>query len=86
MTAADRPVQRFSREYLEQTAATPPGEIARFLDDFRRLHASRPAAPPSRAISMRVPVPLLEAFKQRCKVDGVPYQTRIKQLMRDWLE
>ena len=72
MTTTDRPVQRFSREYLEQTAATPPGEIARFLDDFRRLHASRSTAPPSRPLSLRVPVPLPAFASERWRRPARP--------------
>jgi predicted DNA binding CopG/RHH family protein len=28
---------------------------------------------------------LLSAFKQKAKLEGIPYQTKIKQLMREWL-
>ena len=78
-----RPVQRFSDEYLEQTRRLPHGEILRFLEDFRRLHA--PAAR-SLLISIKVSEPLLRAFQLRCRLEGVRYQTRIKQLMLEWLE
>lgn len=78
-----RPVQRFSIEYLQATRQVSADEVVRFLDDFRRLHAP---ARPSRLISMRVPEPLLAAFKARCEMEGSRYQTRIKQLMTDWLE
>lgn len=40
----------------------------------------------SKLISMKVPEPLLEAFKQKSQVLGVPYQTQIKVLMKDWLK
>ncbi|MCP3980259.1 MAG: hypothetical protein GY716_13220 [bacterium] len=78
-----RPVQHFSDEYLEQARKSTPDEIARFLESFRRMHA--PGAR-SRLISMKVPEPLLDAFRLRCKVEGARYQTKIKQLMREWLE
>ena len=77
-----RPVQRFSAEYLESTRDSSPDEIARFLDDFRQLHAPDRS---SRLISMRVPEPLLLCFKKKCKLDGTRYQTRIKELMANWL-
>jgi len=35
---------------------------------------------------MKVPEPLLDAFKLRCRTEGARYQTKIKDLMRDWLE
>jgi len=76
-------LQRFSDEYLEQARRLPPAEILRFLDDFRRLHA--PGAR-SVLISIKIPEPLLAAFRQRCGIEGIRYQTRIKQLMLEWLE
>ena len=77
-----RPVQRFSAEYLEATREVSADEVVRFLDDFRRLHAP---TQPSRLISMRVPEPLLATFKAKCELEGVRYQTRIKELMTEWL-
>jgi predicted DNA binding CopG/RHH family protein len=78
-----RPVQYFSDEYLEQCRHMQPDDIIRYLEDFRRLHNSRPA--PSKLISMKVPEDLLEAFKTRAKLAGIPYQTQIKALMRAWV-
>ena len=40
----------------------------------------------SKLISMKVPEPLLDAFKEKSQVLGVPYQTQIKILMKDWLK
>ena len=34
---------------------------------------------------MKVPNDLLELFKQRARLEDVPYQTQIKRLMRQWL-
>lgn len=80
-----RPVQRFSTEYLSQCRGMNPDRIVRFLEDFRALHSrGRPAK--SRLISMRVPEPLLDAFKTKARLGGVPYQTQIKRLMQDWLK
>ncbi|MBI2841604.1 MAG: hypothetical protein HYX75_25075 [Acidobacteria bacterium] len=80
-----RPVQRFSTEYLRQCSGMEPEQIVRFLEDFRGLH-SRVRSAKSRLISMRVPDPLLEAFKTKARLGGVPYQTQIKRLMQDWLK
>ena len=78
-----RPVQYFSKEYLEQCRSMTPEQIVRFLDDFRKLNSN--AAPAkSRLISMKVPEPLLDAFKTKARLSGVPYQTQIKRLMTDW--
>lgn len=77
-----RPVQHFTDDYLASVRDTPPEEIAEFLESFREMHA--PTAP-SRLISMKVPEPLLNAFKLRCKAEGARYQTKIKELMKRWL-
>ena len=77
-----KPLQRFTADYLESTRNVPPDQIVRFLDEFRQIHAPDR---PSRLISMRVPEPLLSAFRNRCRLEGVPYQTRIKELMVEWL-
>ena len=78
-----RPVQHFSDEYLEHCRTMKPDEILEFLEGFRRLHAG--ASSRSRLISIKVPQDLLEAFRRRCDIEGVRYQTQIKRLMRDWL-
>lgn len=78
-----RPVQYFSPEYLERCRTMTPEGIVRFLDEFRTLAVrERPAK--SRLISLKVPEPLLESFKTKARLSGVPYQTQIKRLMADW--
>jgi predicted DNA binding CopG/RHH family protein len=77
-----KPLQRFSDEYLDSMRRVSPDEVVRFLDEFRQIHAPARA---SRLISMRVPEPLLDSFKRRCRLEGVRYQTRIKELMTQWL-
>ena len=77
-------MQRFSEDYLERCRELAPQDIVRFLEDFRMLHGRARAR--SRLISMRVPEPLLAAFQARARMTGVPYQTQIKKLMRDWLQ
>jgi len=76
-------VQYFSDEYLEQCQGMTPDQVLRFLDDFRRLHGSRPAR--SKLISIKVPEDLLNAFKARARMANTPYQTQIKALMKAWL-
>ena len=76
-------LQTFSAEYLQRCRQMSHDEIAEFLDDFRRLHGTRPAQ--SRLISIKVPEDLLGAFKARARLENVPYQTQIKRLMRAWL-
>lgn len=79
-----RHVQRFSMDYLEQCRRMSPEQIIRFVEDFRALH-SRVRSGKSRLISMRVPEPLLDAFRTKARLSGIPYQTQIKRLMEDWL-
>jgi uncharacterized protein (DUF4415 family) len=79
-----RAVQYFADEYLEQCRAMSPDQVLRYLDDFRRLHGSRPA--PTKLISLKVPEDLLNAFKARARMAGVPYQSQVKVLMREWLQ
>lgn len=77
-----RPVQYFSPEYLAQCRKMTPEQIVSFLEDFRALSAAAPTK--SRLISLKVPEPLLAAFRMKAKLSGVPYQTQIKRLMTDW--
>ena len=81
-------VQKFSKEYLELCKKMRPEQIAQFLENFRLIHAKSGERSPrtrTRLISMKVEEPLLEAFKRQCELLGVPYQTQIKKIMRDWL-
>lgn len=79
-----RPVQGFTAEYLERCRALSPDDVVRFLEDFKRIQGASSAR--SRLISLKVPEPLLAAFKTRARLSGVRYQTQIKALMRDWLD
>ena len=80
---ATRPVQYFPPEYLARCRSMRPVEILEFVENFRLLHHRSGVA--SRLISMKVPEDLLDAFRRRCELAGVPYQTQIKRLMRRWL-
>jgi len=77
-------LQLFSDEALKRGREMSPDQILKFLEDFRSLHASRPVK--SRLISMKVPEDLLAAFKTKASMEGSPYQTKIKQLMKAWLK
>jgi len=78
-----RPVQMFNDDYLRQCERMSADEIVKFLENFRRIHAAKPA--PSRLISIKIPEDLLFAFKARARLDCVPYQAQIKRLMKAWL-
>ena len=76
-------LQLHSAESLAKGQQMTADEIARFLEDFRLLHGNKPQ--PSKLISLKVPVPLLNAFRFQCEQQGLKYQTQIKVLMKDWL-
>jgi predicted DNA binding CopG/RHH family protein len=77
-------LQYFSDDYLQQCRAMTPDQIIQFLDDFRQLHGA-PEQSKSKPISIKVPENLLNAFKMRATLAGVPYQTQIKTLMKAWV-
>jgi len=79
-----KPVQYFSEEYLERCVSMKPEQILQFLEDFRMLHL-RDKSERTRLISIKVPENLLQAFKAKAKLHGVPYQTQIKRLMQEWM-
>ncbi len=79
----ERPVQYFSKEYLERCKELSPDEIIQFLEDFRNLHSG--VLEKCQLISMKIEPSLLRAFKQKCQLLDVPYQKQIKKLMKDWL-
>ena len=75
-------VQYFSDEYLEQCKNMSPQQIAEFLESFRLMH--QPATT-TKLISLKVQEPFLMAFREKCKLNNVKYQTQIKSLMMEWL-
>jgi len=83
-SAVERPVQRFTDEYLDHCARMTPDQIARFLDDYRRMVLSAPPDRPKKLISLRVDEPLLHVFRRKAEANGVPYQTMIRRLMEEW--
>ncbi|NND00003.1 MAG: hypothetical protein HKN85_07465 [Gammaproteobacteria bacterium] len=79
-------VQIFSDEYLAQCAEMTPDDTARFLDEFRIIHGAKISAEKkSKLISIKIPVSLLAAFKTKAALQNERYQTKIKQLMTDWV-
>lgn len=77
-----RPVQMAAQEL--PPAADDVTPIVDFLMLFQQLADPR-AQMPSKLISLKVPVPLLEAFRFKAAHHGLPYQTVIKRLMKAWL-
>lgn len=78
-----KPVQYFSKEYLERSSKLTPDQIVEFLEDFQKMMSE--TSEKCQLISLKVEPSLLRAFKMKSKLSGVAYQTKIKQLMKDWL-
>jgi len=78
------PTQYFADEYLEQCKQLNSDQIVRFLDDFRLInrHLKRSV---TKLVSIKIETDLLNACKVQAQLDGVPYQARIKKLMRESL-
>jgi predicted DNA binding CopG/RHH family protein len=76
-------VQHFSKEYLERCKNMTPEQILEFLDDYAKLVTNKPEK--CQLISLKIEPSLLNAFKRKASLEGVPYQTMIKRLMRKWL-
>jgi uncharacterized protein (DUF4415 family) len=67
------------------TRRPTPEEVVEFMENYWQLMDPR-ARLPLKLISIKMDVPLLESFKLKAAREGIPYQTKIKQLMREWLE
>lgn len=77
-------VQYFSKDYLERCKSLTPEQILEFLDDYAKLVTHQPEK--CQLISMKIEPSLLNAFKRKASLEGIPYQTMIKTLMRKWLK
>lgn len=77
-------VQYHTKEYLERCKKLSKDEILQFLEDYQTLVAKEPVEK-CQLISLKIEPSLLNAFKQKARIEGIPYQTMIKKLMREWL-
>lgn len=73
-----------SRDYLLRCKEMTPDEILEYLDQYRLT--VNPKQEKCKLISLKIEPSLLKAFKAKSKLSNVPYQSQIKQLMKDWLE
>ena len=78
-------IQFFSDDYLAQCKQLSAEQIVRYLEDFRVVNMPLKKSV-TKLISIKIETDLLEAFKTKARLDGVPYQSRIKAIMRDWLK
>lgn len=79
-----RGIQKYSQEYVEWSRRLTPTQRMQFVDDFMKLAAAKPVGP-SKLISLKISPELLKAFRRRCELEGIAYQTQIKKLMQAWL-
>lgn len=79
-------VQYFSDEYLLQCREMSTESIVEFVEGFRELHAQNQKRARTKLISIKIPEDLLAVFRTRAKLEGVPYQTQIQHLMREWVK
>ena len=77
-------IQYFTKEYLERCEGMTPDQIIDFLENYRTLISHVPEK--CQLISIKIEPSLLKAFKYKASLKGIPYQTQIKKLMRDWLQ
>lgn len=79
-----KPVQYFKKEYLKETKKMTPDQILKFLDDYKNLvHGVKKEK--TKLISIKITPSLLSAFKEKCKKINIPYQTKIKEIMKTWV-
>lgn len=79
----NKAVQYFSDDYLKRCAGLTPDEVLEFLENYRVLMTQRHEK--CQLISLKIEPSLLKAFKQKAQFEGIHYQTKIKQLMKDWI-
>ncbi len=75
-------VQYFNDDYLQQCRKMSADSIAEFLESFRLMHAPTDKM---KLISIKIPESLLIAFRQKCNLNDLKYQTQIKALMKNWV-
>lgn len=76
-------IQYFSKEYLDRCAELTPDQIIEFLENYRMLVAKVPEK--CKLISLKIEPSLLNTFKQKAELEGIHYQTKIKELMKEWV-
>ncbi len=76
-------LQKFSDEYLQRCKKLSIEERLDFIENYKLAISDEPS--PLRSIRIKIPDYLLIAFKQRANLEGVTYETKIKELMKQWI-
>ena len=79
-----RPTQLASDAQIVSSDGEDVTSIVEFLESFRQLADPRSAKAP-KLISMKVPEPLLAAFRFKAERENKKYQTKIKELMLEYV-
>lgn len=77
-------IQYFTQDYLKKCSTLTPDQIIDYLENYRLLVAKK-LPEKCQLISIKIEPSLLNAFKQKANRNGIPYQTKIKQLMQEWM-
>jgi predicted DNA binding CopG/RHH family protein len=80
-----KPLQLAKREQIIAPNIDDVTEVMNFIENYKRMLDPR-AQKRSKLISIKIPEPLLEAFRYKAEREKTPYQTKIKQLMMEYLE
>lgn len=78
---SERPVQYFSKEYLQACKSLTPMQILQFEEDFCKLMASKQ----KETLFLEIPHVLLQQFKSKAEQQGISYIAQIEQLMKEWI-
>lgn len=79
-----RPTQLASEAQIVSSDGEDVTAIVEFLESFRQLADPRTAKAP-KLISIKVPEPLLAAFRFKAERENKKYQTKIKELMLEYV-
>ena len=79
----NKTIQYFTQDYLKRCAGMTPDQIIEFLENYRMLISNIPEK--CQLISLKIEPSLLKIFKHKARLQGIPYQTQIKKLMKHWL-
>lgn len=80
-----KPLQLAKREQIIAPDIEDVTEVMNFIENYKRMLDPR-AQKRSKLISIKIPEPLLEAFRYKAAREKTPYQTKIKQLMMEYLK
>jgi predicted DNA binding CopG/RHH family protein len=80
-----KPLQLAKREQIIAPNIEDVTEVMNFIENYKRILDPR-AKKRSKLISLKIPEPLLEAFRYKAEREKTPYQTKIKQLMMEYLK